>query len=98
MDNRMHLPIPDNFAFAMRTGGADLRDSEFKVSYAIAVGKVKSVALIGHTNCGIVNLMSKKDQSIQGLVESAGREREWAEEHFMRFAPMFEIGNGIDLC
>ena len=66
------------------------------MSYAIAVGGVKSIALIGHNNCGMVNLMSKKDLFIQGLVESAGWERKWAEEHFMHFASMFEIGNEVD--
>ena len=37
MDNRKHLHMPDNFAFIIRSGGANLRYSEFKVSYAIAV-------------------------------------------------------------
>ncbi|HET6274055.1 MAG TPA: carbonic anhydrase, partial [Bacteroidota bacterium] len=32
MDNRKHLHIPDNFAFIIRAGGANLRYSEFKVS------------------------------------------------------------------
>ena len=40
MDNRRHVYIPDNFAFIIRSGGANLRCSEFKVSYAIAVGQV----------------------------------------------------------
>lgn len=96
MDNRKHLRIPDNFAFIIRAGGANLRYSEFKVSYAIAVGNVKAIALIGHNNCGMVNLMARKDIFIQGLVENAGWDREWAEEHFMHFAPMFEIGNEVD--
>lgn len=96
MDNRKHLHIPDNFAFIIRTGGANLRYSEFKVSYAIAVGDVRYIALIGHNNCGMVNLVSRKDIFIDGLVEKAGWDREWAEEHFMHFAPMFEIGNEID--
>jgi carbonic anhydrase len=96
MDNRKHLRIPDNFAYIIRAGGANLRYSEFKVSYAIAVGNVKYIALIGHNNCGMVNLVSKKEQFINGLVEKAGWNREWAEEHFMHFAPMFEIGNEID--
>ena len=56
MDNRKHLRIPDNFAYIIRAGGANLRYSEFKVSYAIAVGGVKSIALIGHNHCGMVNL------------------------------------------
>ena len=96
MDNRKHLHIPDNFAFIIRTGGANLRYSEFKVSYAIAIGGVKAIALIAHTQCGMVNMVARRDQFIQGLVDYAGWDREWAEEHFMHFAPMFEIGNETD--
>ena len=95
MDNRKFLRIPDNFAFIIRTGGGNLRYSEFKVSYAIAVGGVKYIALTGHNNCGMVNLMSRKEVFIHGLVE-AGWDKEWASEHFMAFAPMFEIGNEVD--
>lgn len=96
MDNRKHLHIPDNFAFIIRSGGANLRYSEFKVSYAIAVGQVRHIALIGHNNCGMVNLISRKDEFIKGLVETAGWEKERAEEHFIHFAPMFEVGNETD--
>jgi carbonic anhydrase len=96
MDNRKHLHIPDNFAYIIRAGGANLRYSEFKVSYAIAVGGVKCIALIGHNQCGMVNLMSRKELFIKGLVENAGWEKELAEQHFTNFAPMFEIGNEID--
>ena len=96
MDNRKHLHIPDNFSFIIRAGGANLRYSEFKVSYAIAVGQIKHIALIGHNNCGMVNLVSRKTEFINGLVETAGWEKEKAEEHFMNFAPMFEIGNETD--
>lgn len=96
MDNRKHLRIPDNFAYIIRAGGANLRYSEFKVSYAIAIGAVKHIVLIGHNNCGMVNLISKKEQFIQDIVEKAGWDNQLAEEHFMHFAPMFEIGNEID--
>ncbi|NWG06703.1 MAG: carbonic anhydrase [Chloroflexi bacterium] len=96
MDNRKHLHIPDNFAFIIRAGGANLRYSEFKVSYAIAVGGVTSIALIGHNQCGMVNLVARRELFIKGLVENAGWERDLAEQHFMNFAPMFEIGNEID--
>ena len=96
MDNRKHLQMPDNFSFIIRTGGANLRYSEFKVSFAIAVGGVKHIALIGHTHCGMVNLISRKEQFIKGLVESSGWEKQQAEDHFMHFAPMFEIGNEVD--
>jgi carbonic anhydrase len=96
MDNRKHLHMPDNFAFIIRSGGANLRYSEFKVSYAIGVGQVSHIALIGHNNCGMVNLISRKNEFIDGLVMTAGWEKERAEEHFMHFAPMFEIGNETD--
>lgn len=96
MDNRKHLHIPDNFAFIIRSGGANLRYSEFKVSYAIAVGKVKHIALIGHNHCGMVNLISRKKEFIQGLVDRAGWNKASAEEHFMNLALMHEIGNEID--
>jgi carbonic anhydrase len=96
MDNRKYLHIPDNFAFIIRAGGANMRYSEFKVSFAIAVGGVRHIALIGHTNCGMVNLISRKDEFIKGLVQHAGWDKESAGQHFMQFAPMFEIGNEID--
>lgn len=96
MDNRKHLNIPDNFAFIIRSGGANLRYSEFKVSFAISVGGVKHIALIGHNHCGMVNLVSKKDTFVNGLINNAGWTKEQAEEQFMNFAPMFEIGNEID--
>ncbi len=96
MDNRKHLHIPDNFAYIIRTGGANLRYSEFKVSFAIAVGGVKHIALIAHSNCGMVNLMSKKNQFIEKLSENGGWTIEQAEEHFNNYAPMFEINNEID--
>lgn len=96
MDNRKYLNIPDNFAYIIRTGGANLRYSEFKVSYSIAIGNVKTIALIGHDRCGMVNLYSQKERFIQGLVDNAGWDREWAEDHFTHFSPMFEIGNEVD--
>jgi carbonic anhydrase len=44
----------------------------------------------------MVNLVARKDQFVQGLVKAAGWQRESAEEHFLHFAPMFEIGNEVD--
>jgi carbonic anhydrase len=96
MDSRKHLRIPENFAFILRSGGGNLRYSEFKVSYAIAIGGVRAIALLAHNNCGMVNLIARREAFIDGLVERAGWERELAEDHFMHFAPMFEIGNEID--
>jgi carbonic anhydrase len=96
MDHRKQLRIPENFAYIIRTGGANLRYSEFKVSYAIALGGIRYIALLGHDNCGMVNLMSQRERFIQGLCQNAGWSRSRAEDHFMNFAPMFEIDNAAD--
>ena len=96
MDSRKHLHIPDNFAFILRAGGANLRPAEFKVSYAIAVGGVRAIALLGHTDCGMVNLMARKKAFVDGLVEGAGWDPEVAEDHFYHFSPIFEIGSEVD--
>lgn len=96
MDNRKHLNMPDNYAYIIRSGGANLRYSEFKVSYAIGVGQVSHIVLIAHNNCGMVNLKARKGEFIDGLVEIAGWEREQAEDHFRHFSPMFEISNEKD--
>lgn len=96
MDHRKHLTIPDNFAFIIRSGGGNLRYSEFKVSYAISVGGVDAIVLIGHNNCGMTNLVSKKDKFVEGLVEKCGWDENIAKEHFRNYLPMFEIDNEIE--
>jgi len=96
MDNRKYLHIPDNFAFIVRAAGANLLHSEFKVSFAIAVGGVSTIALIGHTHCAMVNLKSKKKTFVDGLVEKAGWSRQEASRHFQKFAPRFEIGDATE--
>lgn len=96
MDSRKHLRIPDNFAFIIRSGGANLRTAEFKVSYAIGVGGVTAIALMGHDDCGMVNLIARKKIFTAGLQKNAGWTKEEAEEHFNSFSPLFEIGNEAD--
>lgn len=96
MDNRKALDVPENFAYILRTGGANMRASGFKISYAISVGGVRHIAIAGHNHCGMVNLMQRKEAFIKGLVEGAGWDREKAENHFLNLVPMFEIGNEID--
>jgi carbonic anhydrase len=98
MDNRKQLRIPENFAYILRTGGGNLRTSEFKISYAIGVGRVRYIALIGHNHCGMVNLVSKRDEFVAGLCEVANWTKERALQHFMNYAPFFEIENEIEFA
>ncbi len=96
MDNRKALDVPENFAYILRTGGANMQASGFKISYAIAVGGVRHIAIAGHNHCGMVNLKERKEAFIKGLVEGAGWDRERAEKHFINLVPLSEIGNEID--
>jgi carbonic anhydrase len=95
MDNRKTLRIPGNFAYIIRSGVANLRPSEFKVSFAIPIGGVQSIALIAHTQCGMVNLKDRSESFVQGLVERGGWEKKAAQEHFKQFAPVFELGDEV---
>lgn len=97
MDNRKVLRIPENFAFVIRSGGANLRHNEFKVSFAIGVGGVRAIALAVHNHCGMVGLSGRREQFVAGLVE-VGWTEEAAEQHFNAYAPLFEIGNEIDFA
>src|SRR4029453_4714987 len=59
----------------------------------IAVGGIRYIALLAHNHCGMVNLVSRRDQFIRGLVKNAGWEKEEAIEHSRNNPPFFEIGN-----
>lgn len=96
MDFRIKLTIPEKFAFIIRTGGANLKHNEFHIAFALSVAKVKYMAIIGHTDCGMVNLKQNFSPFVNGLVNNAGWEEGNAERFFMHYAPHFEIGNPID--
>jgi len=96
IDSRQILQLPHNFAYVVRTGGGNMRDMEFNISYAVAVGGIKHIIVLGHTNCAMINLMSKKNDFIRGLVDSGGWEKYLAEEHFFESEPIYEIKNEID--
>jgi len=95
MDNRKALHVPDNFACVIRTAGGNMKHSDFILSYAVAVGKVKAIAIIGHDDCGMCGLHNRKENYIKGLVK-AGWEKETAEQHFDSFSPIYEIGDELD--
>ena len=95
MDSRKHLRIPNDFAFVLRTAGANMRDNEFRISYAIAVGGVQTIVLIAHTDCGMAQLAKRHDQFIDGMVTNAGWDRDRAERHFTESAPKFGIKDEV---
>ncbi|MFW6079143.1 MAG: carbonic anhydrase [Gemmatimonadota bacterium] len=96
MDYRKRLRIPENFAFVIRTGGGNLRHSDFKVSFAIAVGGVRAIAVIGHSDCGMARVAGARESFVRGLVDAAGWDEERADDHFRRSVSTFAIDDPVD--
>jgi carbonic anhydrase len=96
MDNRKQLRLPDNFAYVLRTSGANMRHNEFRVSYAIGVGGVHHIALVAHTNCGMVKLSSKYNAFVRGMIDVAGWDEQRAKDYFFQYAPFFEIEDEVE--
>jgi carbonic anhydrase len=95
MDSRKSLRIPADFAFVLRTAGANMRDNEFRISYAIAVGGVRTIVLIAHTDCGMAKLAMNRDRFIDGLTQ-VGWDEARAIAHFEESAPKFGITDEVD--
>ncbi len=96
MDHRLQLRIPANFAFVLRCAGANLGMLEFDLSFAIAVGGVRSVCLIGHNGCRMVDVASKREAFVTGLIDNAGWDREKAEKHFDSHSARYGFGDVVD--
>ncbi|HKO15671.1 MAG TPA: carbonic anhydrase [Gemmatimonadaceae bacterium] len=95
MDSRKALRIPPDFAFVLRTAGANMRDNEFRISYAIAVGGVRTIVLIAHTDCGMRRVAGQHDAFVRGLVDHAGWDEARAEKHFADSVPKFAIDDEV---
>jgi carbonic anhydrase len=95
MDARKALRIPQDFAYVLRTAGANMRDNEFRMSYAIAVGDIQDIVLIAHTDCGMRRVGSQHDAFVDGMVERAGWDRARAEKHFADSLPKFSIDDEV---
>src|SRR6478735_7218532 len=87
MDSRKSLRIPNDFAFVLRTAGANMRDNEFRISYAIAVGGIRVIVLIAHTDCGMAKLDQSRERFGQGLMDAAGWDQAPREKHSEDSAP-----------
>jgi carbonic anhydrase len=95
MDNRKDLTVPKEFAYVLRSAGANMKDSGFEISFAVAVGGVNTIVVLTHTDCGMTNVINKRDQFVAGLVQRGGWTEDAAVEHFERFAPKHEIGDPV---
>ncbi len=53
MDFRIQLRLPRNFAFVLRTGGANIRPIETYLAFSVARTGIHAIAIIGHTDCAM---------------------------------------------
>ncbi|MBC8086302.1 MAG: carbonic anhydrase [Phycisphaerae bacterium] len=96
MDSRKALRIPTDFAYVLRTAGANMIDNEFRISFAIAVGNVRTIVLIAHTDCGMTRVAGLHDEFVRGLTEFAGWDVARAEKHFAESVPKFSMNDEIE--
>jgi carbonic anhydrase len=96
MDDRKDLVIPNEFAFVLRAAGGNLQDHEFDISYAVAIGGVRAIALLAHTDCGMVGVRKKRAAFIRGLVARGGWDEAQAAAHFDEYVSEYEIGDAVE--
>lgn len=96
MDYRINLRIPDKFAFVIRNGGASLKHNDFQMAFALSVGGCQAIAVIGHTDCGMVNLPNKHDLFVDGMTNRLNYEQSEADEFFRTRSVENEIYSEIE--
>lgn len=90
------LRVPEGFAISLHTAAASLKRDPFKVSWAIGVAGVKAIAIVGHDDCRLVELRSRREQFVAQMIEAAGWERPAAEQHFDHWSDLFEVDNPVE--
>jgi carbonic anhydrase len=95
MDDRKDLVIPNEFAYVIRAAGGNLRNHMFDISYAVAIGGVRAIALLAHTDCGMVGVRHKRAAFVHGLVARGGWDEARAGEHFDASAEAYEISDAV---
>ena len=96
MDYRIHLHVPERFAYVLRLAGANLRHREFDLACVLAFAGIRHVCLVGHTDCAMESLNGKREEFISGLQKMGGWSKSRAELEFGLFAPRLAIPNVVD--
>lgn len=91
LEQQAALRVPEGFAISVHTAAASLKRDPFKVSWAIGVAGISAIAIIGHDDCRLVDLRSRREQFVVQMIESAGWERPAAEQHFDHWSDLFEV-------
>ena len=93
IDNRICFRIPDNFAYIFRQAGANMQQCDFSISYVMAVGSIRHVALIGHTDCKMVDISAQENAYVENISKITAWSKKNASEYFKKNVPICEIGD-----
>ena len=96
MDNRQELRLPENSAFFVRNSGGTQNGVAFSISFAVAVAGIRYIAVIGHSDCMMVNLETRKKDFVENLSEHRLWDRAEAERHFMDMCAQFSKTDAAD--
>ena len=97
IDNRKQLNLPENFAYVLRSPGANFDQDAFAIAYAVFCLKKKNIALIGHNDCGMVQLAHKRETFLKGLEEVGNWEKGKAIEFYESNLIEYGLENEIDI-
>ena len=89
MDHRVHLRIPSDFAYVLRCAGANLEMLAFDLSFAIGVAGIRTLCVIGHDECRMIDVALQRETFVSGLVQNVGWDRGKAEAHFDEHHPCY---------
>lgn len=91
MDFRKRLVLPENFAYVLRVGGANIKPVGSYIAFAVAIGRVSAMTVIVHDQCAMLDVASQRDQFVSGLVANGGWDRGEAEEYVAVCTPVIQI-------
>jgi len=95
MDYRKMLNLPENFAYIIRNSGAKIKGVTFALSFAVAVAGINTIAVIGHSDCKMINVKRHRAAFVNGLVRH-GWKRQRADKLFSKMYLKFEIKDEIE--
>lgn len=95
MDHRVNLNMPVGFALILRTAGASVEPLVFNVLAAMAVRDIRAVAIIGHSDCAMLDVERHRQKFIATATELGTMSEAEAAKLFEKGASRFGFENSI---
>lgn len=89
MDHRVNLKMPVSFAMLIRTAGTNVDPLVFNVLAAMAVRDIRTVAVIGHSDCAMLDVERHRDKFVATATSVCTMTEEEANRLFERGASRF---------